>query len=356
MHSTLCQTSRSDTLLDWYDRHARIMPWRVSPEARRKGVLPNAYKVWLSEIMLQQTTVAAVQSYFDYFVGRWPTVGDLAAAQDGDVMGAWAGLGYYARARNLLKCARIVTQDHGGLFPPDYAQLLKLPGIGPYTAAAISAIAFDHSETVVDGNVERVMARLFDVHTPLPDAKTELTELAARLTPQNRPGDYVQAVMDLGATICKPRNLACGICPWNKYCLGRINGTASELPQKRPKQQKPTRYGIVYYVEREDGAVLLERRPEKGLLGGMLGFPCSAWEDIPKDTPPLQAEWHTLDNEVRHTFTHFHLCLAIQSAHVHQNAWCEVGSFVPKSEFVPDNLPTLMRKVFNLATSKDKKV
>ena len=356
MHSTVCQTSRSDTLLDWYDRHARIMPWRVSPEARRKGVLPNAYKVWLSEIMLQQTTVAAVQSYFDYFVGRWPTVGDLAAAQDGDVMGAWAGLGYYARARNLLKCARIVTQDHGGLFPPDYAQLLKLPGIGPYTAAAISAIAFDHSETVVDGNVERVMARLFDVHTPLPDAKTELTELAARLTPQSRPGDYVQAVMDLGATICKPRNLACGICPWNKYCLGRINGTASELPQKRPKQQKPTRYGIVYYVEREDGAVLLERRPEKGLLGGMLGFPGSAWEDIPKDTPPLQAEWHTLDNEVRHTFTHFHLCLAIQSAHVHQNARCEVGSFVPKSEFVPDNLPTLMRKVFNLATSKDKKL
>ncbi len=356
MHSTVCQTSRSDTLLDWYDRHARIMPWRVSPEARRKGVLPNAYKVWLSEIMLQQTTVAAVQSYFDYFVGRWPTVGDLAAAQDGDVMGAWAGLGYYARARNLLKCARIVTQDHGGLFPPDYAQLLKLPGIGPYTAAAISAIAFDHSETVVDGNVERVMARLFDVHTPLPDAKTELTELAARLTPQSRPGDYVQAVMDLGATICKPRNLACGICPWNKYCLGRINGTASELPLKRPKQQKPTRYGIVYYVEREDGAVLLERRPEKGLLGGMLGFPGSAWEDIPKDTPPLQAEWHTLDNEVRHTFTHFHLCLAIQSAHVHQNARCEVGSFVPKSEFVPDNLPTLMRKVFNLATSKDKKL
>ena len=356
MHSTVCQTSRSDTLLDWYDRHARIMPWRVSPEARRKGVLPNAYKVWLSEIMLQQTTVAAVQSYFEYFVGRWPTVGDLAAAQDGDVMGAWAGLGYYARARNLLKCARIVTQDHGGLFPPDYAQLLKLPGIGPYTAAAISAIAFDHSETVVDGNVERVMARLFDVHTPLPDAKTELTKLAARLTPQSRPGDYVQAVMDLGATICKPRNLACGICPWNKYCLGRINGTASELPQKRPKQQKPTRYGIVYYVEREDGAVLLERRPEKGLLGGMLGFPGSAWEDIPKDTPPLQAEWHTHGDEVRHTFTHFHLCLAIQSAHVHRNTQCNVGSFVPKSEFVPDNLPTLMRKVFNLASSKDKKV
>lgn len=354
MHSIVCETSRSDTLLNWYDRHARIMPWRVPPEAKRKGVLPDAYKVWLSEIMLQQTTVAAVKSYFEYFVDRWPTVEDLAAAEDGDVMGAWAGLGYYARARNLLKCARVVTQDHKGFFPDDYAQLLKLPGIGPYTAAALSAIAFDNSETVVDGNVERVIARLFDVHTPLPDAKTELTELAARLTPQNRPGDYAQAIMDLGATICKPRNLSCGICPWSTSCLGRINGTAGELPQKRPKQQKPTRYGIVYYVEREDGAVLLERRSEKGLLGGMLGFPGSAWEDIPKDTPPLQTEWHTLDDEVRHTFTHFHLRLAIQSAYVSQNTIARKGTFVPKSEFAPANLPTVMRKVFNLFSPKDK--
>ena len=354
MHSIVCKTPHSDTLLDWYDHHARIMPWRVSPEARRKGVMPDAYKVWLSEIMLQQTTVAAVKSYFEYFVGRWPTVEDLAAAEDGDVMGAWAGLGYYARARNLLKCARVVTQDYKGFFPDDYAQLLKLPGIGPYTAAAISAIAFDHSETVVDGNVERVMARLFDVHTPLPDAKTQLTELAARLTPQNRPGDYAQAVMDLGATICKPRNLACGICPWSTSCLGRINGTARKLPQKRPKQQKPTRYGIIYYVKREDGAVLLERRPEKGLLGGMLSFPSSAWEDIPKDTPPLHTEWHTLGDKVRHTFTHFHLRLAIQSAYVAHDIDPWVGKFVPNSEFNPANLPSVMQKVFNLVSSKGK--
>ena len=234
MHANVCETSRSDALLDWYDRHARVMPWRVPPEVRRDGVMPDAYKVWLSEIMLQQTTVAAVKSYFLYFVKRWPTVQHLAAAEDGDVMGAWAGLGYYARARNLLKCARAVTKDHKGVFPDDYAQLLKLPGIGPYTAAALSAIAFDRSETVVDGNVERVIARFFNVHTPMPDAKSELTELAARLTPQNRPGDYAQAVMDLGATLCTLRNPACGVCPWNTSCLGRINGTASELPKKRP--------------------------------------------------------------------------------------------------------------------------
>ncbi len=354
MHSNVFETSRADALLEWYDRHARVMPWRVPPEARRNGVMPDAYKVWLSEIMLQQTTVATVQSYFKYFVKRWPTVKDLANAEDGDVMGAWAGLGYYARARNLLKCARVVTKDHKGLFPNDYEQLLKLPGIGPYTAAALSAIAFDRSETVVDGNVERVMSRLFEVNTPLPHAKSKLTEFAARLTPQKRPGDYAQAVMDLGATLCTPRNPACGICPWNASCLGRINGTASALPKKRPKQQKPTRYGIVYYVEREDGAVLLERRPEKGLLGGMLGFPCSAWEDIAKDSPPLQTEWQALGEEVRHTFTHFHLRLAIRCAHVTQAVSPRVGMFVSKSEFAPNSLPTLMRKVFNLVTAKDK--
>ena len=353
MHSSACETSRSDAILEWYDRHARMMPWRVPPEERCKGVMPDAYKVWLSEIMLQQTTVAAVKSYFDYFVRRWPTVMDLAAAEDGDVMGAWAGLGYYARARNLLKCARVVTQDHKGLFPDNYPQLLKLPGIGPYTAAALSAIAFDRSETVVDGNVERVMARLFDVHNPLPDAKSELTELAARLTPQNRPGDYAQAVMDLGATICAPRNPACEICPWNRSCLGRINGTASKLPKKRLKRQKPTRYGIVYYVEREDGAVLLERRPEKGLLGGMLGFPGSAWEDIAKDAPPIQTAWHTLSEEVRHTFTHFHLRLVIRRARVPPYVVSTLGTFVSKKEFSSSNLPTVMRKVFNLITAKD---
>lgn len=354
MRSNLRENLRADDLLAWYDFHARKMPWRVPPEARRNGVMPDAYRVWLSEIMLQQTTVAAVKSYFEYFIARWPTVGDLAAAEDAEVMGAWAGLGYYARARNLLKCARVVHVQYNGKFPNDRAELLKLPGIGPYTAAAISAIAFDLPETVVDGNVERVMARLFDVHIPLPDAKKELTQLAAQLTPKRRPGDYAQAVMDLGATICTPRNPACGICPWNASCKGRVNGTANQLPQKRPKLQKPTRYGIIYYVERCDGAVLLEKRPETGLLGGMLGFPGSPWQEIAKDAPPIHATWRALNNEVRHTFTHFHLRLAIRVAEVGQNAEPLVGSFVPKNAFSPSALPTVMRKVFNLVKSGDK--
>lgn len=222
----------SDTLLDWYDRHARVMPWRTSPADRKAGVMPDPYRVWLSEVMLQQTTVAAVKDYFRRFTERWPTVVDLANAADADVMAEWAGLGYYARARNLLKCARAVVSDHGGTFPDTREGLLTLPGIGPYTAGAISSIAFNRSEVVVDGNVERVMSRLYNVHTPLPAAKPELTELARDLTPKDRAGDYAQAVMDLGATICTPKSPACGICPWRNPCQARTEGTAAELPKK----------------------------------------------------------------------------------------------------------------------------
>ena len=223
-------------LLEWYDRNARKLPWRVSPPDRANGTVPDPYRVWLSEIMLQQTTVAAVKDYFHRFTTRWPTVDSLAAARDDDVMGAWAGLGYYARARNLLKCARAVASEHDGRFPHTVEGLLTLPGIGPYTAAAIAAIAFDRPATVVDGNVERVMARVFEVFTPLPAAKPELTGLAASVTPDTRPGDYAQAVMDLGATICTPRNPACGICPWRSPCIARQNGTAADLPRKTPKK------------------------------------------------------------------------------------------------------------------------
>ena len=222
-------------LLEWYDVHARAMPWRVPPAARAAGVRPDPYRIWLSEVMLQQTTVATVRDYFQRFTARWPTVADLAAAADADVMGEWAGLGYYARARNLLKCARAVVADHDGHFPADHAALLKLPGIGPYTAAAVSSIAFDLPFTVLDGNVERVMARLYDIHTPLPAAKPDLMARAQALTPTTRPGDYAQAVMDLGATICTPKSPACGICPWRDPCLARRNGTAAELPKKTPK-------------------------------------------------------------------------------------------------------------------------
>lgn len=337
------------TLLDWYDIHAREMPWRVPPQARKAGAMPDPYRIWLSEIMLQQTTVAAVRAYFLRFTARWPTVTDLAAAQDGDVMGEWAGLGYYARARNLLKCARQVTDQHGGQFPRSYDDLITLPGIGPYTAAAIASIAFDLPHAVVDGNVERVMARLYDIHMPLPAAKPDLTAKARALTPDDRPGDYAQAVMDLGATICTPRSPACGICPWRSACAARAHGTMGELPKKSPKKPKPTRYGVVYLAQRADGAWVLERRPDKGLLGGMLGWPGGDWtEASAPGTPPFDADWTDLTAQVRHTFTHFHLILTVKTATVSNAVSLPNTVFVEKSDFRPSDLPTVMRKAFDL--------
>ncbi len=326
------------------------MPWRVSPQDRANGVTSDPYRVWMSEIMLQQTTVTAVRAYFENFTARWPTVDALAAAADEDVMGAWAGLGYYARARNLLKCARVVSTELDGIFPNTVEALLQLPGVGPYTAAAVASIAFDQPATVVDGNVERVMARLFDVHTPLPGAKAELTDLAETLTPQARPGDYAQAVMDLGATVCTPRNPACGICPWRNPCQARLAGTAAELPKKTPKKPKPIRHGVVYIARRVDGAFLLERRPDSGLLGGMLGWPGSEWQvdTAPPHDTPIRAEWKTLNTEVRHTFTHFHLRLTVSSALVPMDRAPSIGAFVVADEFDATDLPTAMRKAFDL--------
>lgn len=342
----------SHVLLPWYDRHARALPWRVGPEALAAGERPDPYRVWLSEIMLQQTTVAAVRDYFHRFTARWPTVAALAAAEDAAVMAEWAGLGYYARARNLLKCARVVAAEHSGRFPDTEAGLLTLPGIGPYTAAAIASIAFDRPAAVMDGNVERVLARLFAVQTPLPAAKPELKALAARLTPRARPGCYAQAVMDLGATICTPRSPACGICPAMAMCRARGQGIAAELPRKTPKGEKQTRIGIVYLAERADGAVLLETRPERGLLGGMLGWPVSDWtEATPLDAPPIAAPWHDPRLEVRHTFTHFNLKLSIRLAQVGMDATPDRGTFHPRATFRPASLPTVMRKAWDLAQS-----
>ena len=339
----------SSNLLEWYDVHARPMPWRTPPAEKKAGVQPDPYRIWLSEVMLQQTTVAAVKDYFNRFTTRWPTVVSLAAADDGDVMGEWAGLGYYARARNLLKCARVITDEHSGIFPDDHATLLTLPGIGPYTAAAISSIAFDLRHVVVDGNVERVMSRLYDIHAPLPASKLELTAKAEHLTPNQRTGDYAQAVMDLGATICTPKSPACGICPWHEPCKARKAGTAPDLPKKTPKKPKPIRHGTVYLGRRTDGAWLLERRPDKGLLGGMLGWPGSDWIDVttprPIGTPPTPADWKTEEGEVRHTFTHFHLLLTVMSATIESN---EQLLFLGHNDFRPSDLPTVMRKAFDL--------
>ncbi|MFD2172832.1 A/G-specific adenine glycosylase [Rhodobacter lacus] len=335
------ETAAGAALLEWYDRSARVMPWRVGPGA---GAHPAPYHVWLSEVMLQQTTVAAVRDYFRRFTARWPRVEDLASAEDAEVMAEWAGLGYYARARNLLKCARVVAFERGGRFPQTAAELQKLPGIGPYTAAAIAAIAFEEPAVVVDGNVERVVARLWAIETPLPAAKPALVEKAGRLTPQLRPGDHAQAMMDLGATICTPRGPVCALCPVAAFCAARPLGIAAELPRKVPKAEKPTRFGCIYVAVDPAGAVLLERRPEKGLLGGMLGFPGTPWaETTPAPAPPMEADWVALSHEVRHTFTHFHLRLQVFVA-------CAEGKgFTPRAEFAPAALPTVMRKVWDLA-------
>lgn len=338
-------------LLAWYDVHARAMPWRVMPADRKAGVRPDPYAVWLSEVMLQQTTVAAVRDYHLKFTSVWPTVRDLAAAEDADVMAAWAGLGYYARARNLLKCARAVVNDHGGAFPQIYDILITLPGIGPYTAAAISAIAFDQPSTVLDGNVERVMARLYNDHTPLPAAKSLLMDYAQTHTSHTRAGDYAQAVMDLGATICTPKNPACGICPINAACDARVAGTQAELPKKTPKKPKPTRHGTAYIARRADGAWLLETRPDKGLLGGMLGWPTTDWGDDPAPDAPAPAPWIDLNESARHTFTHFHLILRVQIAQLPQDAAPIRGHFVPADAFRPASLPTVMQKAYNLAAA-----
>jgi A/G-specific adenine glycosylase len=334
----------SARLLDWYDRHRRTLPWRAEP-----GETADPYRVWLSEIMLQQTKVAAVKSYFEAFTTRWPTVQDLAAADLADVLTEWAGLGYYARARNLHKCARAVAA-RGGVFPDTEEELLELPGVGPYTAAAIAAIAFGRRASPLDGNIERVLARMFAVDEPLPGAKARLREIAAQITPPLRAGDYAQAAMDLGATICTPRKPACALCPWMEMCAGRRLGIAEELPRRAAKAERPTRRGIIFWAEDGTGRVLIRRRPEKGLLGGMMEFPSTAWGDgcpelsVAVKEAPVRAEWRPLPGQVRHTFTHFHLELdvVVARAKPSQNIageWCAIDRLGEQA------LPSLMRKV-----------
>jgi A/G-specific adenine glycosylase len=299
-------------LLTWYDAHARELPWRAGPQAGRRT---DPYRVWLSEVMLQQTTVPHATPYFLTFTRRWPKVTDLAAAEDGEVMSAWAGLGYYARARNLLACARAVAGAHGGLFPATEAGLLSLPGVGAYTAAAVAAIAFDEPANVVDGNVERVVARLFAVEAPLPAAKPELKRLALGLVRDQRPGDWAQALMDLGATVCRPRDPLCGRCPVARFCSALKAGAPALYPRRSAQAERPRRYGIAYVATRE-GQVALVRRPAKGLLGGMLALPTNDWAGVaPLASPPLHADWR-LAGEIEHVFTHFALTLTVMRAEV----------------------------------------
>ncbi|MBI1200007.1 MAG: A/G-specific adenine glycosylase [Phenylobacterium sp.] len=305
-------------LLDWYDANARDLAWRVGPADHAAGARADPYRVWLSEVMLQQTTVPHATPYFLKFTARWPTVGDLAAAPDGEVMAAWAGLGYYARARNLLACARAVAADHGGVFPDTEEGLRALPGLGPYTAAAVAAIAFDRPANVVDGNVERVMARLFAVEAPLPDAKPELKRLAAGLVAEHRPGDWAQALMDLGATVCRPKAPLCDRCPLTAHCAALAGGAPETYPRKTAKAERPHRHGVAYVLTRGD-RIALVRRPPKGLLGGMLALPTSAWraqrwsDAEALAAAPAEADWRGV-GEVEHGFTHFTLTLRLLRA------------------------------------------
>jgi A/G-specific adenine glycosylase len=302
-------------LLDWYDAAARDLPWRVSPADRRRGQAPDPYRVWLSEVMLQQTTVPHAAPYFLEFTRRWPTVSALAAVEDGELMGAWAGLGYYARARNLLRCARAVAADHAGVFPDTEEGLRTLPGIGAYTAAAVAAIAFDRPANVVDGNVERVMSRLFAVEAPLPGCKDDLKALAASLVADDRPGDWAQALMDLGATVCKPKSPLCERCPVSMHCAAFARGDAAGFPRKTPKAARPRRFGVAWVLTRDD-QVALVRRPDRGLLGGMLGLPTSDWSSTPLDDAdaimqaPAEGDWR-FAGDVEHVFTHFSLTLRV---------------------------------------------
>ncbi len=338
------------TLLDWYDLSGRQLPWRVRPEDWARGVRPDPYRVWLSEIMLQQTRVAAVIPYFNAFLQRWPTVEALARAPVEAVMASWAGLGYYARARNLHACARQVASRHDGRFPAGEEELRALPGIGLYTAAAVAAIAFDEAAVPVDGNVERVMARFHGVQDPLPGAKRKLRSFALSLAPCPRPGDLAQALMDLGATVCTPRKPDCPRCPLRSHCKAHRNGWEAQLPRRAPKRVRPARRGVAYLAMRRDGAVWLVRRPAEGLLGGMLGLPGTAWtidgptEKEARGAAPLSAPWRKLDGEVSHVFTHFELRLSVRAAIVDGDPDMPGGRWVAASGLDQEALPKAMRK------------
>ncbi|MCD4511036.1 A/G-specific adenine glycosylase [Brucella pseudogrignonensis] len=348
-----CVSHRTGRILDWYDRHHRILPWRVSPSGQSRGIKADPYRIWLSEIMLQQTTVEAVKSYFTKFVERWPDVMAMAAASEDDILRAWAGLGYYSRARNLKKCADLVAAQYAGSFPTTAAELKELPGIGDYTSAAIAAIAFGQPAAVVDGNVERVISRLYAIDTPLPAAKAEIRLLMGELTPADRPGDFAQAVMDLGATICTPRRPACAICPVNDGCEALTKRDPEEFPVKAPKAPKPIRTGAAFVAIADDGSVLLRKRKGEGLLAGMTEVPGSHWTaridgDATVDAAPFAGDW-VASGSITHVFTHFELRLSVYSAANITKHDITEGWWSSPSELEGEALPTVMKKAITAA-------
>lgn len=352
-HRAAPSSPQPTALLAWYDRHRRKLPWRARP-----GAPADPYRVWLSEIMLQQTTVKAVAPYYARFLARWPDIAALAAAPLDDVLKAWAGLGYYARARNLHACARAVVERHRGEFPTNEAALRTLPGIGAYTAAAIAAIAFDRQASPVDGNIERVIARLYAIDTPLPAAKPQIARRAQALTPLRRAGDFAQAMMDLGATLCSPKTPACVLCPWSENCAAHRRGEAELFPRRMPKREGALRRGAAFVVQRADGFILVRSRPAKGLLGGMTEVPTTEWttdfdaEHALRGAPQFAAAkakkivWRRMPGRVRHVFTHFPLELSVYAADVPARTPAPAGArWVKMSELGGEALPSLIRKV-----------
>lgn len=345
----------SHRLLEWYDLHAREMPWRIPPHDHAQGVRADPYHVWLSEVMLQQTQVATVKEYFLKFIDKWPTIFDLAKSEQEDVLKAWAGLGYYSRARNLKKCADMVVAEHEGKFPKTFEELKKLPGIGDYTASAIASIAFDQPVAVLDGNVERVMARHNCIKTTFPEAKPETKTMLTNILDKQQPGEFAQATMDLGATICTPKRPACSLCPVNDDCLGFKNGNAELFPYKKPKAVKPTRSGAAFVIQNENEEIFLCKRAESGLLAGMTQVPTNEWnsnQDGLEDTTdaPIQSEWENA-GIARHTFTHFQLELNVwRISNINEipikGWWC------PIDQLAKEALPTVMKKVIKIGIDR----
>ena len=347
------KSDRTKAILNWYDRHHRILPWRVTPVQNARGMTADPYRVWLSEIMLQQTTVEAVKSYFTKFVERWPDIMAMANASEDDILRAWAGLGYYSRARNLKKCADIIATKYNGKFPSTAAGLKELPGIGEYTSAAIAAIAFGEQAAVVDGNVERVVSRLFAIDTPLPAAKTQIRVLMGELTPDDRPGDFAQAVMDLGATICTPRRPACAICPVNDGCKALAAHDPETFPVKAPKAQKPIRVGAAFIAIAGDGSILLRKRKGQGLLAGMTEVPGSDWTaridgDVTINAAPFEADWMS-SGSITHVFTHFELRLSVYAVSDILKRNDTDGWWSAPSDLEDEALPTVMKKAISAA-------
>jgi len=344
-------------IIDWYDANARVLPWRVAPNNSQPHFLPDPYFVWLSEIMLQQTQVVTVQAYFRKFISEWPTIKDLARAELEEVLKAWAGLGYYSRARNLKKCAQIVCEEYQGQFPDDIALLKKLPGIGEYTSAALSAIAFGRPVAVVDGNVERVMTRIHAISTPVSDSKRQIRELTSRLVPVERPGDFAQAVMDLGATICTPKNPSCDRCPWQMICQAHLQFDPVNFPVKIAKKIIPKRNGAAFVAITQRGEILLRKRADKGMLAGMSEVPSTGWSsrqdgETGIEAAPFSGKWLTA-GQVTHQFTHFHLAMKVYYCLLNDRAKVD-GWWVTAENVMDEALPNLMKTALTLALEKIK--